>query len=246
MNGASLRYKYTLKPSGKEMKRSSSGSSVKRLVRAAAISVLFLAFALSGCRSSDEVPKRPTGANGGSSAVAPGTPTSVNTQPLAYNPANAVVVPEILRDASLNTLDGKQIKLSDYNGKVVVLNLWATWCGPCRMETPELISMSNDYKGQGVEFIGLATKENEEGRATGIDGVRKFTLGYKVPYPMVYTDESFSGPLLQMVNGPLVIPQSFVISRDGRLVAHFRGFSPTQTPPKLRAVIEQAVNDGQG
>jgi peroxiredoxin len=150
-------------------------------------------------------------------------------------------MPAVLRDARLETVDGKTIKLSDFAGKVVVLNLWATWCMPCRQETPELIDMSKEFSDKGVAFIGIATSENES--QNGVEGVKNFVRGYKVPYDMVYTDSSFSGPLQELVRARAVIPQSFVISKDGRFVAHFQGFNPQQTPTKLRAVIEQATEE---
>jgi hypothetical protein len=60
---------------------------------------------------------------------------------------------------------------------------------------------------------------------------------------MVYTDRSFAAPLLQMVNAQAIIPQSFVISREGKFIAHFRGFNPELTPTKMHAVIEQAAGE---
>jgi thiol-disulfide isomerase/thioredoxin len=160
----------------------------------------------------------------------------------AYNPANAISMPDPIRDAQLTTIDGKSFKLTDYSGKVVVLNLWATWCVPCRAETPELISLSNEFKDKGVEVIGVATKENEE-NGDGVQGVKDFVRGYKVPYQMVYTDHNFAAPLLQMVNAQAIIPQSFVISREGKFIAHFRGFNPELTPTKMHAVVEQAASE---
>ena len=84
-----------------------------------------------------------------------------NMQPPANSPPPAFVnVPQELRDTQLQTLDGDSLKLSDFAEKVVVVNLWATWCQPCRLEMPELIKMSNEYKSRGLVVLGLATTYN--------------------------------------------------------------------------------------
>jgi thiol-disulfide isomerase/thioredoxin len=197
---------------------------------------LLAALGFSGCRREPE-------ANVNSIAKAPQPEKSkpANGPALAYDPAVFINMPDSLRDAELPTIGGKTIKLADYTGKVVILNLWATWCGPCREETPELIDLSKEYKDKGVQFIGIATKENES--QNGIEGVKLFARGYQVPYEMVFTDGNFAGPLVQLVHGPASIPQSWVISRSGKFVAHFSGFNPTVTPSKLKAVIDQAVTE---
>lgn len=206
---------------------------------AAGVVCVLMAVVIGGCggENSNSTATVPT-----NSSVTPSAPPSSTDGPaLAYNPSNSIAMPASLRDAELATLDGKTIKLSDYSGQVVILNLWATWCGPCRAETPELIELSKQYQSRGVKFIGIATKENEYER--GIEGVRDFARGYQVPYDMVYTDGRFAAPLVQLVNARSVIPQSFVISKGGRFIAHFSGFNEDVTPAKMKAVIEQAVNE---
>ena len=226
------------------------GRRSKGLLRSILSVSLFgcLAVVLSNCNGTERThgasASNPASQPAGASTSA-GEAASTAMPAAAYNRANAIIMPDALKDAPLKTIDGKEIKLSDYAGKVVVLNLWATWCGPCRMETPDLIELSQEYKDRGVEVIGVATEENEM-RSDGIEGVKLFATGYKVPYPMVYVDNNFAGPLVSMVQGRDVIPQSFVVARDGKLVAHFRGYNPSLTPPKLRAVIEQAVSESAG
>ena len=164
------------------------------------------------------------------------TPPPNNAPP----PAAPVTLPQELRDTKVQTLDGDSLKLSDFADKVVVLNLWATWCGPCRQEMPELVKMSSEYKSRGLVVLGLATTYNERNDQAH---VKEYIQSQKVPYKIIWDDGTLATPLVQAVDGRSVIPQSFVISRDGRIVKHFTGFSALSTPQLMRQAIEEALND---
>jgi thiol-disulfide isomerase/thioredoxin len=172
-------------------------------------------------------------------------PASVTTRnaPPGLPPTTAAFVPlpAQLRDTTLQTLDGKSLKLSDFSDKVVVVNIWATWCGPCRMEMPELVKMSNEYKARGLVVLGLATTYNEQ--RGGEEGVKEYIKQNNVPYQIIWDDGTLAGPLVEAVQGRSVIPQSFVISRDGNIVKHFTGFNVYQTPQQMREAIEAALGD---
>jgi len=155
-------------------------------------------------------------------------------------PPGPVNVPQELRDTTLQTLDGGSLKLSDFADKVVIVNLWATWCGPCRQEMPELVKISNEYKQRGVVVLGLATSYNEKNDQTH---VKDYIRTQNVPYQIIWDDGTLAGPLVEMVQGRSVIPQSFVISRDGRIVKHFTGFRPSMDPQLMRQAVEDALND---
>lgn len=144
------------------------------------------------------------------------------------------MLPPSVRDAEMKAVTGNPIKLSDYSGKVVILNLWATWCGPCRMEIPELVRVYKEYREQGLEVVGLST-ENPEASA---EGVRRFIQEYEMNYRVGWSPPEISIALMQ---GRDAIPQSFVISRDGRVLKRFIGFSHQSTPPQLRQAIEDAL-----
>src|SRR5205807_1869497 len=131
---------------------------------------------------------------------------------------------------------GESLKLSDFTNKVVVVNIWATWCGPCRQEMPELVKISNEYKSRGVVVLGLATTYNEQNDA---NHVRDYIKQQNVPYKIIWDDGTLAGPLVQAVQGRPVIPQSFVISKDGRIVKHFQGFSTYSTPQLMRQAVEK-------
>jgi thiol-disulfide isomerase/thioredoxin len=155
-------------------------------------------------------------------------------------PVVSVALPADVRETTFKTLDGDSAKLSDYANKVLVVNLWATWCGPCRSEMPELVKMSNEYKARGLVVLGLATTYNEQNDPAR---VKDFVKQQNIPYKIIWDDGTLAAPLVQAVQGKSVIPQSFVISRDGRIVKHFSGFSMYSTPQLMRQAIEDALND---
>jgi thiol-disulfide isomerase/thioredoxin len=190
---------------------------------------LISALGLSSCNSNEVTNNAP--ANRVTNA-----PAANNAQP----PVASLNLPQDLRDTKLQTLDGGSLKLSDFADKVVVLNIWATWCGPCRLEMPELVKISNEYKSRGLVVLGLATSYNEHNDQAH---VKEYVRTQNVPYKIIWDDGTLAAPLVQMVHAQAVIPQSFVISRDGRIVRHFQGFSPYRTPAEMRQAIEEALND---
>ena len=190
---------------------------------------LISALGLSSCNSSEV-----TNNNAPANRVTKAPATNV------LPPAAVVSLPPGLRDTRLQTLDGDSLKLSDFADKVVVVNLWATWCQPCRQEMPELIKMSNEYKSRGLVVLGLATSYNEHNDQAH---VKEYIHTQNVPYKIIWDDGTLAAPLVQAVQGQSVIPQSFVISRDGRIVKHFQGFNPYSTPQLMRHAIEEALND---
>lgn len=198
---------------------------------------------LSSCNSSDQVNQpRATGTPAANQQVTSSSPSSVATTTTVRPPAPAGPIPltQEIRDTRVQTLDGKSLKLSDYNNKVVVINIWATWCGPCRLEMPDLVKLNQEYKARGLIVLGLATTYNERNDP---EHVKTFVKSQKVDYKILWDDGTLAAPLVQSVNGRGVIPQSFVISRDGRIVKHFQGFSALSTPALMRQAVEEALND---
>jgi thiol-disulfide isomerase/thioredoxin len=193
---------------------------------------LLAALGLSSCNSSEVTKNTPVN-----------TPANktVATNPPSRPPLPAVIsLPQNVRDQSLKTLDGESFKLADYKDKVVIINIWATWCGPCRLEMPDLVKINNEYKERGVVVLGLATTYNERDDPVH---VRDYIRAQKVPYKIIWDDGTLARPLVELVQGRSVIPQSFVISRDGRIVKHFTGYSELSTPQLMRQAVEEALND---
>ncbi len=201
----------------------------RRMISTLVVLSLIAAFGISSCHSNDE---SRTSKSTEPATKVPAAPAR-NTAPPA---ATLTALPASVRDAQLTGIDGASFKLADYDGKVMLVNLWATWCGPCRLETPELVKLHKEFKSQGVEMVGLTT-ENPQGAA---ESVKNFVRANGVDYRIGWASGEFALTLMQ---GRDAIPQSFVISRDGRIVKRFVGFSPVQTPPLLRQAIEEALND---
>lgn len=142
-------------------------------------------------------------------------------------------LPAAVLTAPAALLGGGTLRLEDYKGKVVVLDMWATWCPPCRAEIPHLVEIQREYGGR-VEVIGLTTEDP----ATTTEKVKAFAEQFNINYKV-----GFASPEHKqlVVMGGSSIPQTFVINGEGRVVRHFPGFHPTQTIPAMRQAIEQAL-----
>lgn len=175
----------------------------------------------------------------------PQTSNATINQPAAARPQTAQQAPPQLPtdlapavfQANFKTLDGKTQKLADYSGKVVIVDLWATWCGPCRQEIPHLVEMAKTYKSKGVEIIGL-TNENP---TTDEQKVKDFSREFKINYAVGWADPQMQVGLMNGRNG---IPQTIIIGRDGKVKKHFVGFSSAISPPQMKAALEEAIAAG--
>ena len=192
---------------------------------------LLAAFGISSCSSSDERRSNPTAPSVTVNSARPNAAPPVRNAPpvMTTLPANVAA-------AELRAVTGAPIKLADYSGKVLLVNLWATWCGPCRQETPELVKLHKEFRAQGLEVVGLSTEDPDD----SADSVREFVHNYNVDYRV-----GWSGPqvAIALMQGRDAIPQSFVISRSGKIVKRFIGFSPISTPDQIRQAIQEALND---
>lgn len=112
-------------------------------------------------------------------------------------------------DFALKDADGKVVKLSDYKGKVVLLNFWATWCGPCKIEIPWFIEFEQNTRDKGFAVLGVAMDED------GWEAVKPYVAAHKVNYRMVVGDDMTA----QKYGGVESLPTSFLIDREGRIAA---------------------------
>jgi peroxiredoxin len=131
--------------------------------------------------------------------------------------------------AALN-LDGSKFELASKRDKVVLLNLWATWCGPCRYEIPELQRMHDHYTGRGFEVVGVSVDES------GIESVRQFVGENKMTYPVVLDPQ---GKLANIMETS-VLPTSVLIGRDGKIVWKKVG-AILENDEELKSAIEKAL-----
>jgi len=117
-------------------------------------------------------------------------------------------------DFQLPTLDGKQLKLSDYRGKAVLLNFWATWCGPCKIEMPWFVELQKKYRDKGFEVFGVAMESSPDDTA---EFAKRIGLNYTIVMGNDAVADLYGG-----LNG---LPISFYIDRDGRIVAKSLGLT---------------------
>ncbi len=130
----------------------------------------------------------------------------------------------------LKDLEGKAVKLSDFKGKVVLLNFWATWCPPCREEIPDLVALQNQYRDQGLVVIGLSFD-----RAPA--AVKSFATRNKINYPLVMADQETA-----VAYGNVeAIPTTFFIGRDGKVAsAHAGGADKATLEAGIKPLFEKS------
>jgi thiol-disulfide isomerase/thioredoxin len=144
--------------------------------------------------------------------------------------ANAIVMKASpAPDFTLESLDGKSVRLSDLRGKAVLLNFWATWCGPCKIETPWLVELQNQYGSQGLQVIGIAMDDS------GKDEIAKFAKDMGDNYPVLLGKEAVG----DAYGGVPALPESFFIGRDGKIVDKIIGL-------KGKAEIEDSIKKALG
>ncbi|MFZ0388889.1 MAG: TlpA disulfide reductase family protein [Calditrichia bacterium] len=119
-------------------------------------------------------------------------------------------------DFTLRNSSGKEIRLSDYKGKVVILDFWATWCGPCRMEIPSFVEMRENYNDKGLEIIGVSLDRD------GWQAVNPFVQQYKINYPIVLGTQQ----IVADYGGINAIPTTFIINKNGEIVDKVIGYKP--------------------
>jgi glutathione peroxidase-family protein len=184
---------------------------------------------ISSCTSSDEkgVATKPGPAPQAKQPAAPkqslppAAPTSLSANVLATR---------------LQTVNGGTVSLGDYSGKVMLVNLWATWCGPCRSEIPELVKLHKEFKSKGFEIVGLSTEDP----TNSAESVKNFVQSFNMDYHVGWAPREVAISFMQLTQRD-AIPQSFIISRDGRVLKQFVGFNPIGTPPQIRQAIEDAL-----
>lgn len=167
---------------------------------------------LAGCGSTNTAVNGFTGGDGSFSLIPPGERTAA--PPL-----------------SGTTLDGKQLALSDYPGTIVVLNVWGSWCGPCRHEAPALVQAATTLEGR-AQFIGINTRDLDTAPA------QAFVRAFGVPYPNLFDPD---GALLLGFGQlpPKAIPSTLIIDAQGRVAARMLGEASAST-------VVGAVNDIAG
>lgn len=118
---------------------------------------------------------------------------------------------------TVKDMNGRDVKFADFKGKVILLNFWATWCGPCKVEIPGFVQLYNGYKDKGFVVLGVSTDDSPE-------QLRKFSRDMKITYPvLVGSDRS---DITDDAYGPMWgIPVSFLIGKDGTICHRYMGLA---------------------
>lgn len=129
-------------------------------------------------------------------------------------------------DFSLQGLNGKTVKLSDYDGRIRIVDFWATWCPPCRAEIPHFKALTQKYGDRGLTVIGIALDQD------GPEVVRAFAQEHSIPYPLVMGNAQ----TVRAYGGVRSIPTTFVIDQQGRIYKKYVGY-------RSQAVFEKDIQD---
>jgi thiol-disulfide isomerase/thioredoxin len=135
--------------------------------------------------------------------------------------------PDSAPDFKLTGLNGKPVTLADSHGKVILLNFWATWCGPCRAEIPDLVELQNKYKDR-LQILGLVVDDADQ------DAIREFSEKFGVNYPVaIATDD-----IRRQYGGIVALPTSFLLDAEGRIVQKHEGLrDPVLYETEIRALL---------
>jgi thiol-disulfide isomerase/thioredoxin len=143
---------------------------------------------------------------------------------------NAQDKPKDAPHLTLKDLRGRAVRLEDYRGKVVLLNFWATWCAPCRAETPDLVKLQREYGAQGLRVIGVTYPP--ESRAA----VRRFVRRFKIGYPIIVGTRATKSLFIEGET----LPSSVVIDREGKVRAVIEGILlPEEFDEKIKPLLEK-------
>jgi len=147
-----------------------------------------------------------------------------------YPPAPTGILQNEIKD-----LEGNTFKIEDKKGKVVLLNLWATWCGPCREEMPELIALEEKYKDKNFEVIGLNTDDESA------EEIKAFAEKMKLNYQLAYADSKLMSEFIK-VTRLAAIPQTIIINREGRMT-YAKGGGGPRIIKQIKEAVEKTVNE---
>jgi cytochrome c biogenesis protein CcmG/thiol:disulfide interchange protein DsbE len=141
---------------------------------------------------------------------------------------------------TLEDLSGRKVSLASYRGKAVLINFWATWCAPCKIETPWLIELRNQYAAQGFEILGISADDIDRGDPQKLSDEKKaiarFVEQMHMPYPVLIDGDALSKPY----GGLDELPASFFVDRKGAVVAAQVGLT---SKDEIEANIKKALGN---
>jgi peroxiredoxin len=152
---------------------------------------------------------------------------------MAKRPRPHLTQATLAPDFTLESLDGKSMRLSDLRGKAVLLNFWATWCTPCKIEMPWFVEMQRQYGAQGLQIVGVAMDDASK------EDIAKFAKDMGVNYPILIGKEAVGDEY----GGVPALPETFFIGRDGKIVDKILGL---KGKGDIEEDIKRALDTEQG
>jgi thiol-disulfide isomerase/thioredoxin len=141
--------------------------------------------------------------------------------------------PDPAPDFKLTGLDGKPVTLAESHGKVILLNFWATWCGPCRAEIPDLVELQNKYKDR-LQILGLVVDDDDQ------DAIKNFVSEFGINYPVAIA----SNDIRFQYGGIAALPTSFVLDAEGRIVQKHEGLrDPILYETEIRSLLGLSIGN---
>ena len=119
-------------------------------------------------------------------------------------------------DFTLQAINDSSYTLSKMEGKVVLINFWATWCGPCRMEIPEFNELLKSYHDKGLNILGISVSDNKK-------QLKNFTKSFAVDYPLLYGSAKDMNKVMRDYDGVYAVPSSFLIGKNGKIIWKYPG-----------------------
>ncbi|NLD39303.1 MAG: TlpA family protein disulfide reductase [Desulfatiglans sp.] len=136
-------------------------------------------------------------------------------------------------DFTLTAMTGEDITLSQYRGKVVLLDFWATWCGPCMLSIPELVRLQEKYRDKGLVVLGVSVdtlSQADDGQ------ILKFMRTFGINYPVMRDDGTVSGTYYG--DSPAAIPTMHIINREGKIIKTISGFTQGEVPNIVETLLK--------
>ncbi len=167
--------------------------------------------------------------------TAPAVQNTNATETTEIKKNNFPPVPTGILQSEIKDLEGNTFKIEDKKGKVILINLWATWCGPCRAEMPELVAMQEKYRDKGFEVIGLDTDDES------VEEIKAFAEKMKLNYQLGYADGKMLSEFIKItrLSG---IPQTMIINREGKMVLVIGG-GGIRAVNNIKEMVEKTVNE---
>ena len=204
-----------------------NGASMRKLVL-----LTLIAFSFACAKHETTTPNTPPKTTNSYSQTAPqrgaATPPAETTSSAAAQTAD---VGQAMPAYTTDLLDGKKFDIAAERGNVVFLNLWATWCGPCRYEIPELQSLHQKYASRGFKVVGISLDD------TGAGGVKQFVSQHSMTYPVAYDPDGKIATIFQSS----VLPTSVIVDRSGQIVWKKFG-AVSMDDPSLTEALTKALD----